>query len=76
MKTLRRYSHWLLTGILCALKIAGAGIPIWVCLAPALLPIACVLALITSALALSLSFIIAYIVLLIYGAVTGAEYVS
>lgn len=72
----RRYAHWLLTGVLCVLKIAGAGIPLWVCLAPALLPIACALALITSALALFLFFVIAYIVLLIYGAVTGAEYVS
>lgn len=76
MKTLRRYSPWLLTGILCACKIAGADIPLWLCLLPALLPFACVLALVGSLAAVGISFTIAYAVLAIYGAVAGKEYVS
>lgn len=75
MKTLRRYSPWLLTGILCACKIAGSAIPLWLCLLPALLPLACVLALVGSLAAVAVSFVIAYIVLAAYSAVTGKEYV-
>lgn len=71
-----RYAPWIITGFLCALKIAGAGIPLWVCLAPALLPVAVVLAFLVAALATVILSIFAYIVLFAYGAVTGKEYVS
>lgn len=71
---LRRHSPWILTGLLCAAKIAGAGIPLWLCLAPALLPIAVAVAVIASVTAFLMSVLIGYAVAAVYGLATGKEF--
>jgi hypothetical protein len=70
---IRRHAPLILSAILCAAKLAGASIPLWLCLLPWMLPDLFVIALI-GALALTLVVLAcALAVGALYAVVTGRE---
>lgn len=69
----RRLIPWIATAALCVAKLSGANIPLWLCLAPALLPLVAICAVLSAAAILIVTLLGAYIVAGVYALVTGKE---
>lgn len=69
----RRLIPWIATAVLCLAKLSGAAIPLWLCLAPALLPLAAIGAVLGAAAILIVTVLCAYIIAGVYALVTGRE---
>lgn len=68
---LRRYTLILASGFLCALKLAGYGIPLWLCLLPALAVPVAMAAVLAGGIALCGVICIAYIVAVVHELIVG-----